>query len=136
MKMGKRRIFIILLVVPGLFLFATTSVSNFAGTWSYSTATTEFQLVLSQNKDNVTGGHCSVQRNGNRIDCGVDNTEQSISGIANSSDSVVVNFKSFTSGSKGRAVIKKISPTTIDWKITQKPEGIFYVPVHAVMTLQ
>jgi hypothetical protein len=109
-------------------------VANLQGSWKSTTDNSEFILYLDQPSNNLTGSHCSVQQNGNRIDCRLDDTDLSISGRVNDATTVTVTFKSFSGGATGKATIKKVTPTTIEWTIIKKPQGEFYIPMNAVLT--
>ena len=133
-----KRFFIPALVLL-LILYTSNACTNrpatvdLSGTWSSSTATSEFTLTLVQKTDTISGTHCSVMQNGNRIDC-ADDDELSIKGTRDiGSDRATVNFKSFSSGTVGKATIKLLSDTTMEWKIIEKPADDFYIPAYAVL---
>lgn len=122
------------ILIVAVSAFGTLQTANFQGTWKSTTARSEFTLSLKQLSSELTGSHCSVQLDGNRIDCGPDDSDVSITGAVNDPAVVTVSFKSFSGGSAGKATIKKLTSTTVEWTIIQKPRGEFYIPSHAVLT--
>jgi hypothetical protein len=115
----------------------TFSNRRFSRELDFTDGASEFQLPLVQSSGNILSGtHCSVQRRGARIDCGLDSLEASISGIVKDSSIVIVTFKSFYGGSSGKATIKKIGNSSIEWKIIEKPKGEFYLPMKAFLNRQ
>lgn len=108
-------------------------VPNFTGKWHTETASTSFDLDLTQNKNALRGSHCSVQNGGNKIDCVLDETDISITGIVGNSSTVTVTFTSQFSQKKGSAKITKMNDSTIEWEIITKPKGVFYIPSHTTL---
>jgi hypothetical protein len=108
---------------------------DFSGTWTYSTSNSEFILELLQNSTDITGTHCSVMQGGNRIDCS-DDEVLSIKGFLKNQKNIVVDFKSFYSGTNGKATIRKINNSTIEWKIIEKPAGEFHIPESVILKKQ
>jgi hypothetical protein len=104
------------------------NIPDFSGNWHAETATSEFNLNLSQIKNKLSGSHCSVQMNGKKIDCVDDDTELSLFGTIENSSTVLVIFTSQFSLKKGTATIKKLSDTTIEWQIVTKPSGEYHIP--------
>jgi hypothetical protein len=137
MKLSPGRIVFISL----LFYFAffctlsgkTQNIANFNGKWSYSSDRTSFLLVLTQKQSVLSGTHCSTMAGGNKIDCFLDATDISITGTVTDSNLVTLTFKSFFSETSGRATLRKISPTQIEWTIIEEPKGEFYLPTSAVL---
>lgn len=125
-----------LAIVFALTAWTSPRVADFQGHWESSTEGSAFTLTLTQASKKLTGAHCSVQQKGNRIDCGLDDSEVSISGTVSDPTTVTVSFKSFYGRSSGKATIKKLNATTIEWTIIQKPQGQFHIPMHAVLTKQ
>lgn len=112
------------------------SVPNFSGKWHTETANASFDLHLTQTKDVLRGSHCSVQNGGNKIDCVLDETDISITGIVGNSSTVTVTFTSQFSQKKGSAKITKMNDSTIVWQIVTKPQGEFYLPTHTTLKKQ
>jgi hypothetical protein len=106
--------------------------SDLSGTWSISSTTCEFNIKLYQNGNSLYGTHCSVMENGNRIDC-VDDDDYSITGTITDPNQVSINFHSYSSETDGEATIKRLTDTTLEWKITKKPTGEFYIPDSIVL---
>jgi len=109
------------------------NIANFNGKWSYSSDRTSFLLVLTQKQSVLSGTHCSTMAGGNKIDCFLDATDISITGTVTDSNLVILTFKSFFSETSGRATLRKISPTQIEWTIIEEPGGEFYLPATAVL---
>lgn len=119
-----------------LSLVITTSVKtnaqqNFAGNWHWETENATFDLKITQSNNMITGVHCAVLNNGDKIDCSEASTV-SFNGVVQG-DSIIVTFKSAYSFENGNAVIKKINWETIEWKITKFPSGEFYIPKVALL---
>jgi hypothetical protein len=107
---------------------------NFNGTWNWSSTTANFTVVISQVNNTVTGNHCSVSSNGERIDC-AESTESSINGTVQG-NSLIVTFTSSFSLEKGIAIIRWIDNSSIEWEITQKPKGDYFIPNKVILTKQ
>ncbi len=107
---------------------------NFNGTWNWSSTTANFTLVISQVNNIVTGNHCSVSDNGERIDC-AESTESSINGTVQG-NYLTVTFTSSFSMEKGIAIIRWIDNSSIEWEITQKPKGEYFIPNKVILTKQ
>lgn len=112
------------------------TVPNFTGNWHTETANASFDLDLTQTKNALRGSHCSVQNGGNKIDCVLDETDISITGIVGNSSTVTVTFTSQFSQKKGSAKITKMNDSTIVWQIVTKPQGEFYLPNQATLKKQ
>jgi hypothetical protein len=105
---------------------------NLTGKWSYEWSTGDFDLTLKQKGSTISGYHCGVMYNGNRIDCFDDTTDVSIKGRVK--DNVAfVTFHSFYSDSIGEAKIILLSPLRIEWVITKAPGGDYFVPNKAFL---
>lgn len=96
------------------------------GHWQDSS--TGFSLDLTQEWKIINGKHEVVAQDGNKID----SLDQSITGTTNSSGAVVTFQSSFTDQS-GTAEITVVDANTIQWKITQAPEGEYYLPAEATL---
>ena len=132
-----KKIFLATLLVIVLFAFKSINVTtNFSGKWHAETTNSTFDLNLSQTNDKLSGSHCSVQMNGSKIDCVLEDTDISLSGIVGNSSSVDVTFTSQISQKSGTARITKLNDTTIDWQIITKPQGEFQIPNHITLTKQ
>jgi hypothetical protein len=108
--------------------------ANFSGRWSYSSARTSFLVILTQKGSALSGTHCCTMAAGRKIDCYLEATDISITGTVTDANLVTVTFKSFFSETSGKATLKRISPTQIEWTITEAPKGEFYLPSKAVLT--
>lgn len=107
------------------------------GNWEFEESDqTIFNLDFTQNGSKISGSHCSSQYAGQKIDCSLDGDAISITGTIGKADSVLVVFKSSFSGKTGRAVIKKLSATQIQWTIRQEPKGEYYIPTNTILTRQ
>jgi hypothetical protein len=137
MKSSSRRIVFISLLFCFVFLCALSSkaqdIANFNGKWSYTSDRTSFLLVLTQKQSILSGTHCSTMAGGNKIDCFLDATDISITGTVTDSNLVTITFKSFFSETSGKATLRKIGPTQIEWTIIEEPKGEFYLPTKAVL---
>jgi hypothetical protein len=123
------------IIFPSLF-FAFTTINNipdFSGKWHAETVTSSFDLNLSQVKNKLIGSHCSVQMSGNKVDCVLDDTDLSLTGIIENPSYVLVTFTSQISQKNGTAKISKIDETTIEWKIITKPVGEYQIPNQIIM---
>jgi len=117
-----------------LFTATKAQTINLNGTWHVDTATSSFDLFLTQMGKTLSGSHCSVQQKGGKIDCGLDETDISIAGTVKDTALITVTFTSFFANMKGTATIKKIDAKTIEWKIVKQPQGEFYIPLKAILT--
>lgn len=124
-------------LVSCLFSFRSgNAVPNFSGKWHTESANASFDLDLTQTKNALRGSHCSVQNGGNKIDCTLDETDISITGIVGNSSTVTVTFTSQFSQKNGSAKITKMNDSTIVWQIVTKPQGEFYLPTHTTLKKQ
>lgn len=130
---------LITLVIFAFILFSFTEnniLSDYSGKWQSESANSSFELNLIQTNEKVRGSHCSVQLNGNRIDCFFEDTDITIFGDADNSDSIRVTFISQMSQKFGIAKIKRLNNTSIEWEILTKPQGEFYLPNKIILTKQ
>lgn len=104
------------------------SVLNFSGKWHAETSSMSFDLSIYQKENVLSGPHCSVMNNGDKIDCVVTENDLSLSGIVGDSLTVLVTFKSQASLKTGTAKISKLDDNTILWRIINKPNGVFHIP--------
>lgn len=113
------------------------SQTNFRGSWGINNDTTRvFSLLLNQTNNTITGNHCGTAYSGTYIDCSDGTDGNSISGIVQG-DSAIITFFSTYCNHTGKAIIKKISSTQIQWRVTQKPEGgVLYLPINDVLNLE
>lgn len=103
-------------------------VPNFSGKWHAETSSMSFDLSIYQKENVLSGSHCSVMNNGDKIDCVITESDLSLSGIVGDSLTLLVTFKSQASLKTGTAKISKLDDTTIRWRIINKPNGVFYIP--------
>jgi len=108
-------------------------ISQLSGFWTYTTETSAFDLSLSQTGGSLSGAHFSTMLNGSKVDCGIDSLDASISATVNNSNFVTVDVKSYFSGATGKATIRKINDTQIEWKLIAKPKGEYYLPDNVVL---
>lgn len=113
-------------------LLKVNAQQDFTGVWSLSTEISEFSISINQVNNVITGNHCSISNNGEKIDC-AEATETTLVGLV-VGDSITLTFDSSFSLEKGTANIKKINSSTIEWKIITKPKGDFYIPMCAILT--
>lgn len=121
------------------FMFSFQSkytVTNFSGKWHTETANSSFDLDLKQIQNKISGSHCAVQMSGNSIDCVLDDTTISLTGIVENDSVVAVTFTSQVSQKTGAAKISKVNDTTIEWRIITKPHGVFHIPNHTILAKQ
>ena len=131
---GGHKILILLLFSTALVSFsANKPFADFSGKWHAETASTSFDLNLTQVKGRVSGSHCSIQLGGSKVDCVLKDSDVTITGTANNSASVYVTFISKFSQKSGTATITKMNDSTIEWKILTKPKGEFYIPSRMVL---
>jgi len=101
--------------------------TDFTGGWVSDNKTSDsFSLNITQLNNIITGYHCGTADNGNFIDCSFE--DKSINGIVKG-DSALITFISSYCDKPGTAIIKKINPNQIQWKIINKPDGPFYIPL-------
>ncbi len=136
-----KKIIIIILGIVLIFVFAQVFAKNnastdFEGRWSYSTESSAFTLFLNQNGNTLNGTHISTMLNGDKIDANVNSSQLSISGTLIDPSTADVDFKSYYSFLSGKATIKKLSDTQIEWVITQKPQGEYFIPDSVILTKQ
>ncbi len=110
------------------------STGDFNGHWVFTTESSVFDLLLTQKGSILTGSHCSTMLKGNKIDCFMNSSDVSINGTVKDSNMVTIDFKSYFSGSSGKAALRKISTTKMEWKIIEEPKGEFYLPDSAILT--
>jgi hypothetical protein len=90
-----------------------------------------FTLDLTQEFKMIGGSHSVVAENGSKID----SLDDSISGMLKG-NTVHVQFQSSFAAGPGQAEITYVDANTITWKITQAPEGEYYLPAEATLTRQ
>jgi len=115
---------------------STNNIADFSGKWHMETSNSSFDLNLTQSNTTLSGSHCSVQMNGDKVDCVLDDTDVSLSGNIDNSSVVVVTFTSQISQKTGTAKITKINDTSIEWEIITKPKGEYQIPNHTTLTKQ
>jgi hypothetical protein len=71
---------------------------------------------------------------GRKVDCGFDASDLSITAVINDPNFMTVDVKSYYSGSTGKATLKKISASQIEWRLIQEPAGEFYLPDQVILT--
>lgn len=103
---------IILLVVCSSAMVNTCAQQNFTGVWRWTSTNATFDLTISQMSNIITGNHCAVFNNGDKIDC-AESDITSLNGFIQG-DSIVLTFKSAFSLENGNAFVKKINNTTIE----------------------
>ncbi|HUS00725.1 MAG TPA: hypothetical protein VMY77_03315 [Chitinophagaceae bacterium] len=115
----------------------TEQVITFSGNWSYSDKNSEFNLFLNQKGKSIIGSHCSIMRNGNRIDCAEDSTDSiTITGSIVNPNTATVEFRSTFSDKIGKAKITRSSRTKIKWEIIKEPNGEYYIPKMRILSKQ
>jgi hypothetical protein len=124
----------ILLLVTLLSIEAKAQNQLLTGSWTASGPDWVFDLTIIHEGTKVSGNHCSVTRNGNRIDCSNDDADMSFTGTSNTTPVVTVTFKSHYSASQGKATIKRINDSTIEWRIIQEPKGEYHLPAFATLS--
>lgn len=130
----KTKLIVTLLISSLLLAFKfINNIPDFSGKWHAETVTSSFDLNLSQIENKLNGSHCSVQMSGNKVDCVLDDTDLSLSGIIENPSTVLVTFTSQICQKKGTAKISKINDTTIDWQIITKPNGEYQIPDHITL---
>ena len=118
------KFFYSLIIILSLF---TGDQHNLTGKWGHTRARSDFGISLNQKNTSITGAHSSVQQNGDRIDAARDG-EITIKGKVNAAGVATVSFMSDYCNKRGKATIRKINSTQIEWKIITRPAGIYYIP--------
>lgn len=125
--------------------------NNFSGVWeevSYAKdnqgnvlSTYIFRLELEQNKGILRGKHCSRWDNDNRIDCitefDSDKDKYSITGKTNGGAAQIMFTPAYISSYSPQQTLRgsiKLVGGKLYWKIDEKPDGEFYVPMEATLT--
>lgn len=136
----------ILAIVVGLYFYiikngetnqATpeSTTSNFLGSWSWvssdKSATFSLNLTQGSQSNSIDGDYCATARNGNRIDC-YEGKEYSFKGIVDGTE-LKINFIDAYGGGAGVATITYNPDDSIVWKITEKPDGYYYIPDDAAL---
>lgn len=120
----------------GLVLFyaflTCSGQTYFSGVWHWSASGATFTLNLIQKNDSLSGYHCAVAQNGNRIDC-QPNHETTIQGMI-LRDSAIVTFKSLYSRKYGTAIIRKTESGSLFWKISIPPSDQYFLPDSVILT--
>jgi len=104
----------------------TTATIDFTGHWE--DASSNFSLDLSQAGEHLQGSHVVVAQQGNRIDSMDNSIEGSIQG-----NIAVIHFQSSYTTNTGVAQITFIDKNTISWKVTNPPDGEYYLPNEATL---
>lgn len=136
-SLGGYKIILLLLSATSLVSFsAIIHATVFSGKWHAESASTSFDLNLTQVKGRISGSHCAIQLGGSKVDCVLKDSDVTISGFANNSASVNITFICQFSQKSGTATITKMNDSTIEWKILTKPKGEFYLPSQMVLKKQ
>jgi hypothetical protein len=99
---------------------------NFTGHWE--DVSSAFSLDLSQNGEQLQGGHVVIAQQGNKIDSLDNSIQGNIKGhLAD------IKFQSSFSTNSGAAQITFIDQNTIFWKVTTPPDGEYYLPTEATL---
>jgi hypothetical protein len=107
----------------------------FSGSWTYSDKSSQFNLSLNQKGKAVIGSHCSIMRNGNRIDCSEESTDSiTVRGILVNPNTATVEFKSTYADKIGKANITRLNRTKIKWEIIKEPDGEYYIPKNIILS--
>lgn len=114
---------------------AKADKNNFNGDWYYDGGSCDLSLSITQVNSSISGRICAFSDGGNFIDCDDSDIPSSLSGSVRS-DSALVTFTSTYCGKRGKAVIKRLSSNQISWRITKKPDGLYYFPDNAILTLE
>lgn len=109
------------------------SGTDFTGTWEVETENLTFTLYLKQINNKITGNHCSIMKKGDKIDCVLDVSDQSIFGNIENQSYVIVRFESQFCSKSGTAKITRLDTNTIDWQIISRPNGEYHIPDHIVL---
>ena len=99
---------------------------DFSGHWE--DVSSAFSLDLSQDGEQLQGNHTVVAQQGNKIDSLDKSIEGSIQG-----NTAVINFQSSFATNSGVAQIVFIDQNTIFWKVTNPPDGEYYLPNEATL---
>jgi hypothetical protein len=99
---------------------------DFTGHWEDSSSA--FSLDLSQAGEQIAGSHTVVAQQGNKIDSLDKSIEGSVQG-----NMAVINFQSSFATNSGAAQITFIDQNTIFWKVTNPPDGEYYLPNEATL---
>ncbi|SNS82679.1 hypothetical protein SAMN05421640_1404 [Ekhidna lutea] len=127
-------------MLPKIIFLALSSLINinnsFQGQWVWveNSSSKSFNLELTVIETNITGQHCVIAMNGNRIDC-IDSTiddSVSINGVT-SGNKATITFKSSYSNEIGEAELTLLSNGDLKWFITKEPTEQVYFPKNAIM---
>lgn len=105
----------------------TGGKNGLTGDWEHGRSGSYFGISLNQKNTSITGSHTSVEENGDRIDAAFER-EITIRGKLNEVGVATVSFTSAYCNKSGRATIRRISSTQIEWKIITPPNGDYYIP--------
>ncbi len=106
-----------------------TYKADFSLDGRWEDAATGFGLDLRQEWKAISGGHTMVAQGGNKIDA----LERSLNGLLQGKE-VTVQFQSSFTTDIGAAQITYLDASTLQWKITDPPDGEYYLPLEATLT--
>lgn len=92
----------------------------------------EFSLTLHVSGKTVTGRSRTVARYGAKIACSASATHTNIHGRVLADGSLRLNYRSFWSEKLGVAHVSR-DGKRLRWRLTQPPQGVFYVPLTATL---
>ena len=134
MNRSKWDVFIITLLLGILCVSAyAQEPANFRGVWDMEeTGGLSFGLELSQDGNELSGHHCGITDNADRVDCSLAGEDApSITGSIQG-NVAKVRFTSAYSGQIGMAKLT-LSNDSLLWEITAYPNGEYYLPDQAVL---
>lgn len=111
------------------------TINKFLGSWSWvssdESASFGFNLKPGTEMGSVYGNYCAVAFNGNRVDCDPYKKDSFIGTL--NGDELKINFIDAYGGGVGTAILNYNSDNSISWKITEKPDGGYYIPENVIL---
>jgi len=126
-------LFIIIITLLQNNLYSTSYRTDFNGKWTSVDDDISLDLDLFQTGDELTGYHCSVTKNAQRIDCALESDSMgfSIEGLVKGNAAEVTFFSTYCN-EYGKARIVKCGDYLF-WEVTEFPNGEFCIPLTAIL---
>lgn len=120
-----------------LFISLPANAQDITGSWSWNSDDGEanYNLELKKENNKVTGTHCGIFHNGNRIDC-TEGTESelSVKVIKITEDVFEGSIKSGYSQTTGKIRLEyNPEEKSLRFQLIEEPSGIFYLPKEVVL---
>ncbi len=132
-------ILIILAIIFSLIIYSQKQtevpIQNFLGVWEWNNEdrSSVFSINFIQgNSPNVLkGDYCAIGQKGTKVDCAMAQDDPFTA--LHSGNILKISFVDNYSGKSGEAEAIYNSDDTLTWKITNKPEGEYYIPDTVVL---